>query len=379
MALASALVPIEPEPGLDHDIPSGVDTMLVPQQKVALKRMCGDYPLVLIEAPFGTGKPKLLKKALEVKARMGRRVLYVCANKAMLLTFFRDLLASRQRMVDAQVGPDVDVSSLCRLESTQIRLSTFDSAYRLKQQVDELVVDEGSQATALQVAILCDQFPQARRLTIVGDTHQLPPYNGSSRIPSTLIAKGPLDVFVAIGEPSIWLDQQFRLPEGMAYATGKRVYGIDRKRGGAVVDKHPVHLRLITQDTACREGGSWICDPEIAWVEETARFYRDKMGRKVTMVGFYRAQKFRMLKKLESLGLEILTADEAEGVTHEVVLVCATRFDISPHLVDTTRLLVAVTRYRYGLAISAPLQWFASIPAARGVLDYMKRLDTCPH
>lgn len=211
------------------------------------------------------------------------------------------------------------------------------------------MVDEASQATALQLAIAFDHCHKARRLVIVGDPAQLPPYSATDKINGTGCFTSAAAVCHAANVPHIALDTQFRLPADLSDHLSERVYDNKLKNGDNV--KAYVELNAFqVPDGSDKPKGTCV------WVKRTIDQWTDE-GQTPIVLCFYDAQKQYLSSMLDSV--KVLTVDEAQGQSYPSVIVVTTRSKSTAHNSNP-------------VAVSISERWLISSPSTRGLLSLLR-------
>eukprot|EP00971_Amphidinium_carterae_P348961 6490764-Amphidinium_carterae.1 len=179
--------------------PCSLDTHVLrneldPCQYRALVPVASRSSLTVVEADYGTGKTRVIKKTSALFAKAGFHVL-VCTPGGVLARSTADELQTEGLSAELVVGDPAHLEGYARHSGPPIWVSTIDSARRTPKTISLVLVDEAAQVSAAQVLSLVHVKTGLRRLALFGDPRQLPPHHAYTGVFRTSLFRGPANFF----------------------------------------------------------------------------------------------------------------------------------------------------------------------------------------
>ncbi|RCN47029.1 hypothetical protein ANCCAN_06960 [Ancylostoma caninum] len=244
-----------------------------------------------------------------------------------------------------------------------------------------ILLDEASMIPEAALMTLMSRF-QGARVTLIGDSKQLPPYIGIHNIPLAVAvsSRSVLDVVRENGSvpmcrvrivyrphkemmqlnSSIFYDGSLTCgtPPHLRQALLTKVKMPNPKIPVALVDVPSLSVKSVTgshSNTVEANAANMLTRLLIAKGMNPAD---------ILVICLYRDQKFMCENKLQGTGVIIGTVDSAQGKEQSVVIVCTTRTHVqnstaASFFSDARRLNVALSRARDGMFIIASPYFFA--------------------
>jgi len=236
--------------------------------------------------------------------------------------------------------------------------------------VTNLVFDESSQVSALSGATMLEVCSDARRVLLVGDDAQLPPYSGSHGAVGREPVRSILDFFAKAEEAlaphdiqigRCMLQIQYRMPIRLGRAISSIFYNNTVVYSGSSGDQHPHPAQMLWMETwpdSCvtHVGTSLMNQREAHMIQAVCeQFISNVAGcqpRDLVVLSFYDAQTALLIKLLHPMGVRACNVDSFQGQEAKIVLVSLVA-DRRPSafLTDPRRINVACSRAQQQLLL----------------------------
>ena len=236
----------------------------------------------------------------------------------------------------------------------------------------EMIFEDGSQVPVCSVLPILYEFDQIKRIVLVGDSAQLPPFGAcGGRVVTSLF-----DAFDEAGGTSVFMEMQRRIPSPIATILSEVSY-----EGKLLTSPE----KLVPPcDCLCWinvNGTETTHELSKYNIQETEAIYgclhaikQRRLDQPTVVLTFYTSQVLKLRALLKDFDVEIVTVDSYQGREKDMVFLSLVNTKSVGFLSDIRRVNVALSRVRKQLWVVGALDFWKDQAAAAPAISRVAQL-----